>query len=283
MGKIAIVTDSTTQLPLSLLVGLDISVIPIWLLWDNEHLRDGVDIDPLTFYRRLRQSRTLPTTSQPTVGEFESLYRRLASGADAIVSVLVSSKISGTLASAQAALERLPDLKIRIVDSLTGSMALGFAARAAALAAAAGKSLDEVVAAAEDMKERVQFLFVVDTLEFLHRGGRIGGARRMLGTALQIKPILEFADGLIASLSQARTKPKAIDKMLAIVEERLAGRQMAEAAVVDIDCSSEADELARQVEERFHPVAMHRAPVSPVVGTHVGPGAIGIAFYASEG
>ena len=279
-GKIAIVTDSTAHIPDSLLEGLDISVIPVWLLWDKDRLRDGVDIDPPAFYRRLRQSRTLPTTSQPSIGEFETVYRQLAAEAEAIVSVLVSSKISGTVASAQAAVERLPELKIRIVDGLSASMGLGFAALAAAKAAAAGKSLEEVVVAAEEIKDKVHLLFVVETLEYLHRGGRIGGARRMLGTALKIKPILQFKDGLIESLSQARTKSKAIALMMEIAEERLGGKPMAEAAVVDIDSPQEGDRVAGQVKERFGLSVVHRSGASPVVGTHVGPGTIGIAFYA---
>ena len=279
-GKIAVVTDSTAHIPDSLLEGLDVSVIPVWLLWDNDHLRDGVDIEPPAFYRRLRRSRTLPTTSQPSIGEFETVYRQLATEAEAIVSVLVSSKISGTVASAQAAVERLPELKIRIVDALSSSMGLGFAALAAAKAAAAGKSLDEVVTAAEEIRDKVHLLFVVETLEYLHRGGRIGGARRMLGTALKIKPLLHLKDGLIESLSQARTKSKAIALMLEIAEERLGGKPMAEAAVVDIDSPQEGDRVAEQVKERFGLSVVHCSGVSPVVGTHVGPGTVGIAFYA---
>ena len=279
-SKIAVVTDSTAHIPDNLLEGLDISVIPVWLLWDNDRLRDGVDIEPPAFYRRLKQSRTLPTTSQPSIGEFETVYRQLATEAEAIVSVLVSSKISGTVASAQAAVERLPELKIRIVDALSSSMGLGFAALAAAKAAAAGKSLDEVVTAAEEIRDKVHLLFVVETLEYLHRGGRIGGARRMLGTALKIKPLLHLKDGLIESLSQARTKSKAIALMLEIAEERLGGKPMAEAAVVDIDSPQEGDRVAEQVKERFGLSVVHRSGVSPVVGTHVGPGTVGIAFYA---
>jgi len=279
-SKIAVVTDSTAYIPDSLLEGLDVSVIPVWLLWDDDRFRDGVDIGPPAFYRRLKKSRTLPTTSQPSVGEFENFYRQVAAEAEAIVSVLVSSKISGTVASAQAAGERLSDLKIRVVDSLTITMGLGFAVLAAARAAAAGKSLEEVVAAAEEMKDKMHLLFVVDTLEYLHRGGRIGGAKRLFGTALNIKPILHFKDGLIEPLSQARTKSKAISLMMEIIEERLGGKPMAKAAVVDVDSPKEGDEVAGQVTERFGPSAVHRSIVSPVVGTHVGPGTIGIAFYA---
>lgn len=278
--KIVVVTDSSAYIPKGALEGLNVSVIPLWLIWDDERFRDGVDIDPPTFYRRLKESRTLPTSSQPSPGEFAAFFRQVAAEADAIISVLVSSKISGTIASAQAAQAQLPELTIRIVDSLSSSMGLGMVVLAAARAAAAGRSLDEVVAAAERMRERMHFLFVVDTLEYLHRGGRIGGARRLLGTALRVKPILQFRDGKIESLTQARTKRKAIIRILEIVEERLGGKGMAEAAVVDIDAPGDGDAVAEMIVERFGAPVVHRSTVSPVVGIHVGPGAIGIAFYA---
>lgn len=278
--KIVVVTDSSAYIPKGALEGLNVSVIPLWLIWDDERFRDGVDIDPPTFYRRLKESRTLPTSSQPSPGEFAAFFRQVAAEADAIISVLVSSKISGTIASAQAAQAQLPEITIRIVDSLSSSMGLGMVVLAAARAAAAGRSLDEVVAAAERMRERMHFLFVVDTLEYLHRGGRIGGARRLLGTALRVKPILQFRDGKIESLTQARTKRKAIIRILEIVEERLGGKGMAEAAVVDIDAPGDGDAVAEMIVERFGAPVVHRSTVSPVVGIHVGPGAIGIAFYA---
>jgi DegV family protein with EDD domain len=278
--RIAIVTDSSAYLPDSATQGLPIVVMPVWLLWDDDRYRDGVDIDPPTFYERLRTSKTLPTSSQPSAGEFDRLFRELAAEYEAIVCVLVSAKISGTVASAMTARAELPDVEIRIVDAQSSSMGLGLVVLAAARAAASGASPDEVVAVAQSMIERVEFLFVVDTLKFLQRGGRISLTKRLLGTALQVKPLLQFEDGLIVPLTQARTKRKALDLLLNLAEERLAGRKMAEAAIADIDCCDEGDSVAARVAERFAPPLLHRAMVSPVVGTHVGPGAIGFAFYA---
>jgi DegV family protein with EDD domain len=280
--KITIVTDSSAYIPKSAQKGLDISVIPLWLIWDNDRFQDGVDIDPQTFYDRLKKSATIPTSSQPSAKEFEIFFRQVAKECDAIVSVLVSSKISGTVDCAQTALSEIQDFPIRIVDALSSSMGLGFVVLAAARAAAAGEDLDGVVAAAEKMRDTAQLLFVVDTLEYLHRGGRITGAKRLLGTALQIKPILEFKDGLIQSLSQARTKTKAFERLLQISKERLGDKRMAEAAIVDIDNPEDGEAVARLTKERFGPMVVHRAEVSPVVGTHVGPGAIGIAFYPED-
>jgi len=280
--KIAIVTDSSANIPKEAVSGLPIHVIPVWLIWDDEHLRDGVDIDPPTFYKRLRESKTLPTTSQPSIGEFIEFFAALAGDYDVIVAVLVSSKMSGTVASALAAKEQLPALPIRVVDSLAGSMGTGFVVLEAARAAAAGKSVDEVVAAAESMIPKLHFLFAVDTLEYMRRSGRISGAKALFGTALSIKPLLQFQDGTIQPHSQVRTKRKALSMLLEVAEEMLKGKAMAEAAVIDIDTEEEGDVFAGQVKERFRIDNILRGAVSPVVGAIVGPGAIGLAFYAEE-
>jgi DegV family protein with EDD domain len=280
--KIVVVTDSSAYIPETALGNLSIPVIPLWVIWGEEHLRDGVDIDPPTFYRRLRSAQTFPTTSQPSAGEFEDFFRQVGSGADAVVGVFLTSNLSGTVANAQAAQARLADLTIRVVDALSTSMGLGFIVLAAARAAAAGKSLDEVVAAAEEMRDRVHLLFAVDTLEYLHRGGRIGGARWLMGTALNIKPLLHLTDGTIEPLAQVRSKHKAIARMLEVAEERLGGKRMEEAAILDVDSPEEGDTVAEQVRERFGISTIYRTTVSPAIGTHAGPGTVGIAFYAER-
>jgi DegV family protein with EDD domain len=277
--KIIIVTDSSAGIPEELRSGLDICVIPLWLVWDNESFRDGVDILPHEFYQRLRQSSTMPTSTQPAVEEFREFFQECVKECDAIVSVLASSKISGTVDSALAAKELLPDFPIRVVDSLFCSMGQGLIVMAAARAAASGRSLDQVVKAAEAMRESVNLLFVVDTLEYLHRGGRIGGAKRLFGTALNIKPLLHFDQGVIQPLSQARTKKKGLQVLLDITEDRLAGKKMPEAVVVNVDCPDEGRVLMDMVKDRFNPPQIHTSGVSPVVGTHVGPGTVGLAFY----
>jgi len=280
--KIAVVTDSTAHIPEEALDGMSIPVIPLWLIWGDERFRDGVDIDPPTFYRRLPDSNIFPTTSQPSAGEFADFFRQAGAGADAIVGIFISSKLSGTVPNAQAARAQLPELTIRIVDSLSTSMSLGFIVLAAARAAAAGRSLDEVVAVAEEIRDRVHILFAVDTLEYLHRGGRIGGAKRLLGTALNIKPLLHLEEGSIEPLAQVRTKRKVVAQMLEIAEERLNGKRMAEAAVLDVDSPEEGDAIAEQVKERFDISTVYRTAVSPVIGAHTGPGTVGIAFYAER-
>jgi DegV family protein with EDD domain len=278
--NIVVVTDSSAYIPEQALAGFHIPVIPLWVIWGDERLQDGVDIDPPAFYHRLQESEVVPTTSQPSIGEFESFFQQVGAQADAIVGAFVTSKLSGTVASAQAAVANLSKLTVRVVDSLSTSMGLGFITLAAARAAASGQSLDKVVAVAEEMRDRMHVIFTVDTLEFLRRGGRIGGARWLLGTALRIKPLLHLEDGGIEPLAQVRTKRKAIARMLNVVEERLGGRRMAEASVIDANSPEEGDAVAEEVKERFNVSTVFRTVLSPAIGTHAGPGTVGIAFYA---
>ncbi|HDQ71427.1 MAG TPA: DegV family protein [Chloroflexi bacterium] len=277
--QIQVVTDSTAYIPEEALNGLDIPTIPLWLIWGEERFRDRVDIDPDTFYRRLPGSDVFPTTSQPSAGEFERFFKEAGQGVDAILGIFISSKLSGTVANAQVAQGRISDCEVRVLDSFSTSAGLSFVVLAAARAAAEGKSLDDVIQVAQHVRDQTHLLFVVDTLEYLHRGGRIGGAKRLLGTALNIKPILHLEAGAIEPVEQVRTKRRAIGRLLDIVEERLDGKQMAEAAVLDVDASKEGDALAAQVRERFNVSPVYRTTVSPVIGAHVGPGTVGIAFH----
>jgi DegV family protein with EDD domain len=280
--RIVVVTDSSAYMPDEALGDLSIPVIPLWLQWGDERLRDGVDIDPPTFYKRLKTDEAFPTTSQPSAGEFQDFFREVGAGAEGVVGIFVTSRLSGTVANAQAAQAELSDVTVRVVDSLSTSMGMGFMVLAAARAAAAGSSLEEVVAAAEEMRDRVHVLFAVDTLEFLHRGGRIGAAKWLLGTALSIKPLLHLDEGTIKPLVQVRTKRKAVARMLDVAEERLGGKRMAEAAVIDAGTPEEGDGLAEQVRERFGVSPVYRTQLSPAIGTHAGPGTVGLVFYAEH-
>lgn len=277
--SIAVVTDSTAYLPPEVQSRLSIPVIPLNVLWGEEVMKDGVDIDPPTFYRRLQTAKVMPTTSQPSAGEFQEFFRRVAEEkkTDTIVGVFISSQLSGTIASAEAAKALLPNLRIEVIDSRSTSMGQGFQAMAAAEAALAGASLEEVVAAATQVRENLHILFMVDTLEFLHRGGRIGGAKRFLGTALQIKPILGL-DGVIEAVEQVRTRKKALARMLELLRERAGSNPIHRAAVVHANAPEEAQALKAEVQSFLKPEEIYIAEVSPVIGTHTGPGTLGICI-----
>lgn len=278
MTRIAIVTDSTAYLPEELRSKYEIKVAPQVLIWGEEELLDGIDIQPTQFYERLKTAEIMPKTSQATVAAFQKIFEPLVAQGQPILAVLISTKLSGTVQSAELAKEMFPHARIEIVDTESCAMALGFQALAVARAAEQGKSFDEVAALAQQAKGKTGVLFVVDTLEFLHRGGRIGGAARFLSTALSIKPLLELQNGAIEPLERVRTKSKAIARLLDVLEERIAGRGNLRLAVLHAAVEQEARDLLQAATERFKPIETVFSEVSPVVGAHIGPGTLGMCY-----
>lgn len=224
----------------------------------------------------------MPTTSQPSTGDFFEVYSGLSEGADAIVSIHLSELLSGTIKSALAARELVNHVPIEVIDSRSASLGLGFVVLAAARAARLGKSLPEVVAAAQQLIPKINVIFVVDTLKYLHMGGRIGGASAMLGTALNIKPLLHLCDGEVNPLERVRSKCKATERMLEIMAQRLQEERsngVLHAAVAHADRADEALELKQQVLSRFQPAEFYLTELTPAIGTHVGPGTLGLGWY----
>ena len=277
--KVALVVDSTAYLPAELAQKYNMHVIPLLVNWGGESLRDNVDITADQFYARLQREREMPTTSQPSPGDFLEVYKKAAETAGSIVCVTISSELSGTYASAIAARDMMDGFPIEVVDSKSTVMGLGFMALAAAEAIAAGADYREAAAAARALVPRMRLLFVVDTLEFLHRGGRIGGASRYVGTLLSIKPILTLEDGKIDPLDKVRTKKKALAKMLTIAEKELRGQTSFRIAVQNAAAPAEGSQIANEVKKKFGLTNVIQSDISPVIGTHVGPGAIAIVYY----
>jgi DegV family protein with EDD domain len=278
MSKIAIVTDSTSYIPKDLVEQNNLSVAPQVVIWAGETLRDDIDIKPTEFYTRLQTAREMPTTSQVTIAAFSEIFEGLHQEGYEIFAVLISEKLSGTLDSARQAKKMLPDAKIEIFDSKTTAMALGFQALAVARAAAAGASMAECLAVAQKVRQNTGVVFVVDTLEFLHRGGRIGGASRYLGTALKLKPLLTLEDGAIEALERVRTKQKAQKRLVEIILERLSGKENMRLATLHANAKEDARALMDQMTGQLDLVETVESEVSPVIGTHVGPGTVGIAY-----
>ena len=282
MKRVIVVTDSTAGLPADLAAGAGLHVIPLWVHFGEKGYRDGVDITTEQFYPMLSKARKLPTTSQPAAGEFVELYRSLAGEAEAIVSIHISAELSGTVASAMAARDMLPDLPVHVVDSRSASMGLGLIALAAARAAAAGQSGEQVAALAERIVPRMNILFVVDTLEYLHKGGRIGGASAFLGSLIQIKPILQLDRGRIEPLDKVRSRTKAIDRLLEVLAERAGKGGPLRASIVHAQNLEEAEALRKRMAGLFRFDEFYVAGLSPAIGTHTGPGTIGAGFYTEE-
>ena len=278
-AKVAVVVDSTAYIPPALVDQYNIHVIPQLLNWEGSSLRDDIDIKPDAFYARLSAAKEMPTTSQPSAGEFHEFFSKVAETADSIVAVLISKSLSGTQASAQAASEMMGDFPIEIVDSESCAMGLGYMALAAARAADGGADYKAAAEAARALVKKVRVLFVVDTLEFLHRGGRIGGAQRFIGSMLSIKPILHLADGKIEPLASVRTKKKALAHLMNLAKEEMAGKTNIKAAVIHAAAEEDAKSFYTELNAALQPEEIHIVELSPVVGAHVGPKALGVVFF----
>jgi len=275
-AKVAIATDSTSYIPPDLVEQYNIHVIPEILNWEGETYLDDIDIKPTEFYNRLGSSKELPTTSQPSAGEFVDFFNKIG---ESIVGIFLSDDLSGTVDSATTAKGMVSDLPIEIIDSRSTSMGLGFMVLAAARAAEEGLSQQEVAQLARDMVPIVRTIFVVDTLEYLHKGGRIGGAQRLIGSVLSIKPVLHLEDGRIEPLASIRTKRKAIDRVLEIIKEDVSGKGPLHAAVIHAAAPEAAAEFGERVREILDPAELLVAELSPAVGTHTGPGLVGLGYY----
>ncbi len=280
MSEVAIITDSTAYIPDDIVKQSQISVVPLVLIWGEEEFLDGIDIEPDEFYARLQNAKIMPSTSQVTPQSFIDTYTRLNEQGKQILAVLISDKLSGTIASAIQAKKTLPEVTVEIVDSNTTSMALGYQAIMAARAAADGASLSECVAVAEEAKKKTGVVFAVDTLEFLHRGGRIGSGSRFLGTALKLKPILEVANGRVEAVERVRTRRKSLERLVDLIEERIDGRTPVHLASLNANAADDAQECLEIAKERFNSIESISSTVSPVIGTHTGPGTVGLAYLA---
>ncbi|HET6846049.1 MAG TPA: DegV family protein, partial [Anaerolineales bacterium] len=279
MGKIAVVTDSTAYIPTNLVQQYGITVAPQVLIWGDKTYSDGVDIQPEEFYTRLKSATVMPTTSQVSVVTMQEIFERLIKQGHDVLGVFISSKFSGTMQSAVQGREALGSAaeKVTLVDSQASAMALGFQALAAARAAEAGATIPELKQLVENSRDHVGVVFAVETLEFLHRGGRIGGAARFIGSALNLKPILVLRDGRIEAEDRVRTKSKAVDRVLELVTKAVAGQANIRLATVHANAEAEATELLDRAARIVNPVEKVVTSLSPVVGAHTGPGTVGLA------
>ena len=280
MKKVAIVTDSSAYLPQDIATALGVHVVPLTLHWDGQSYRDGVDIKPEEFYALLAKSDTIPTTSQTTVKEFDDLFSRLLDQDFAVLAMLISSGISGTVESALQSQQNIKSDSLVVMDSGLVSMALSFMVIAAARAAQDGASLEECKALAEAAFPKIGVYFTVDTLKYLNKGGRINTASRLLGSALNIKPIMEIRGGKIELVESVISRKKAMNRMLELVEKGINGREPVRISTFHAAAEDDNTALMTAAVERFNPVETISSYVSPVVGSHTGPGTLSIAYMA---
>jgi DegV family protein with EDD domain len=279
-AKVKIVTDSSSYPEPEVVAKRDIRVVPLRVAFGSEVFSEGVDITNEEFYQRLTKDGKLPTTSQPSVADFIKVYRELAEQGHPILSIHISSKLSGTCASALAAKNALPQAQIEIVDSLT--IAMGMLIPPAAEAAERGETLSKIAASLEKLNKCIKVVAAFDTLDYLWKGGRIGAARALVGTLLKIKPVLTQEGEEVKVLNKARTMAQAIEYMSGFVEKEVKGSISLHGYVAHSHVPDAAQALEKELRENFNWVELRFLEMGPVLGTPMGPGLVGVSFYCDE-
>ena len=276
--KVAIVTDGACSI--SPVEGLNygVHVAPVYVNFGDKTYQAGVNLDNNQFYSLLRSSKQLPSTSQPTTRDFINIYEKVADEVDAIITVVISHHMSATLESALAAKEQFTRVPVYVVDSLSVSLGLGMIAIEAARAANEGQSAEQVLKHIENVQSKLQVIFTVATLEYLHKGGRIGGATALLGSVLDIKPVLYIKDGRIEPLERQRTKKQAVERLIQIMEAQV-GSSRVHVSVLHCDIPQEAQEFAERIKSKFDCSEIMVQDAGPVIGVHAGPGTLGLIYY----
>lgn len=280
--SIRIIADSTCYLPKEYIDKYNVSIVSLNVLLNGKSYRE-TDLENDWFYKEMSKSPSIPTSSQPSIDDFyKAIESQVKEGHD-IVGIFLSSDMSGTFSTSnlvkEMILEKYPNANIIMLDSRSNCMQAGYAILEAAKAAADNKSLDEVVSIAKSVIENSKFIFVPDTLDYLKKGGRIGGAAALFGSLLQIKPILTVTDGKTTVLTKVRTKKKAIDKIIDTVIEQNLKSPIKGLIVHHINCESEGQELANKLQDKLEISNIKIQSIGPIIGLHVGPGSIGVAYH----
>lgn len=278
---IKIVTDSTSYIADEYIKKYDINIVSLNVIINGVSSRE-VDIENEVFYEEIRNSKEIPKSSQPIPNEMLNTFKEIVKDGDSIVGIFLSSKMSGTYSNANMIkdmiLEDYPDAEIHILDSKTNCMQMGFAVIEAARTASEGKSINEVINAANHVINNSRFLFTPETLEYLKKGGRIGGAAALFGNVLQIKPILTVVNGETSVFKKVRTRKKAIEEIVKTVLEEIESKGLGDIVVHHINCQEDGLKLAKALENKLGKKVDIQS-IGPVIGVHVGPGSIGIAYY----
>lgn len=278
---IKIVTDSTSYISDEYIKKYDIKLVSLNVIINGVSSRE-VDIENEVFYEEIRNSKEIPKSSQPIPNEMLNTFKEIVKDGDSIVGIFLSSKMSGTYSNANMIkdmiLEDYPDADIHILDSKTNCMQMGFAVIEAARTASEGKSINEVINAANHVINNSRFLFTPETLEYLKKGGRIGGAAALFGNVLQIKPILTVVNGETSVFKKVRTRKKAIEEIVKTVLEEIESKGLGDIVVHHINCQEDGLKLAKALENKLGKKVEIQS-IGPVIGVHVGPGSIGIAYY----
>jgi len=276
--KVRIVTDSTADLPGDLVKEYGIAVVPLKVRFGDEVFLDGVDMNSRQFYERLSSGNQFSSTSQPSPAEFAEVYGKFVENGESIISIHISSAMSGTYQSAKLAAATFEEADIKVIDSRYVSTALGLAVLEAARAAREGRSRDEILELIYSILNKIEVYFFVDTLKHLEHGGRIGKATAFLGTVLNIKPVCTIKDGEVYPVEKVRGRKRALERLLQLAEERSAGKKI-RCSLVHGNDPDTLEKLKAEAKKRLNIDEMVCSQLGAVVGTHAGPGVLGIIFY----
>jgi DegV family protein with EDD domain len=286
MSIVGVLTDTTASIPPALAKELQIEMIPYYVHRGLDTLRDMVDVQPVPFAQYLAQTDRLPTTSNPSIGDYLTGLKRLAERTKDIVALTMTSKGSGAYQSCRAAVEvlheRLPTVRVEVIDSLRVAMSQGWAAIEAARSALEGRPLDEVTDRARDVAQKSAMIMTADTLKYLYLGGRIGRAQQLVGSLLNIKPLIGLEDGVIVGLGAARTRTKAYARMVEMMCQQMGAQTRIKIAYTHVAAEDQVAQLRELVSKQFECVETITTWLSPALSVHSGPGTVGVHFYPVE-
>ena len=274
-----IVADTTCGLPRNMLAQRGIPLIPQIVMFGEDSFHDDKEMDTATFLQKLKASKTLPQTSAPEPPLYFPIFKQAQEKGESVIVVAPTGKASGTVRSAQTAALEFPQVDIRVVDTQTISCNLGSLVLVADDMAKAGESADEIVAKLNDMIPRGRIYFLVDTLEYLAKGGRIGGARRLLAELLEIKPILQVKNGQVESFEQQRTKKRALARLVEVVAKQCPGGESAYLCALQVEAQNEAESLVMELKSRVSVPQIPIYELPPAIVVHAGPRAMGVGFF----
>lgn len=277
--KTAVLTDSTAYIPEDVRKKWGIHMVPLSVIFGEESYQEEIDITAEEFYSKVKQSNELPKTSQPSIGMITDLFEELSKDYDAVISIHLSSGISGTYQAAVSAGNMVEGIEVYPFDSEISCMAQGFYVLEAAQMAREGRRPEAILSRLNEMKETMRGYFIVDDLTHLHRGGRLSAGQALVGSLLQVKPVLHFVDTKIVPFEKIRTKKKALKRILDLLAEEAQKGKQIEACVIHANVPEEGEKLKKKIEEAHDHVHVTLSYFGPVIGTHLGEGALGICWY----
>ncbi|WP_370457930.1 DegV family protein [Thalassobacillus sp. CUG 92003] len=277
--KTAVLTDSTAYIPQSMREQYDIHMVPLNVIFGEEVYREEIDLETAEFYEMVKEAEQLPKTSQPSIGIVTETLEKLARNYDAVVAIHLSSGISGTYQGTVTASDMVDGIDVYPFDSELSCIMQGFYVLEAAELANNGGTPEQILARLNEMKQSMSAYFMADDLSHLHRGGRLNSAQAVVGSLLQVKPVLHFVDTKIVPFEKIRTRKKALKRIVGLFEEDAAGGEPIKASVIHANRETEANAIKEQIEARFDHVDVTVSYFGPVIGTHLGEGALGLGWY----